>query len=183
MTTTPVHVLVVDDDGDVRDVVKAILEEHGFQVSLAASGREMHQRLDADAVQVVILDVTVPGEPSALLARRALDLGLPVVMISGNLGVWEQYADHQHQLLHKPFQMQELVAAVQRALTSGIAGQRTDADHPIARGEQADRDREQRVRERAYAIWQREGCPSGRDQEHWRRAEREIAAEEEGPAA
>src|SRR5919202_3168858 len=108
MTTTPVHVLVVDDDGDVRDVIKEILEEHGFQVSLAASGREMHHRLDADAVQVLILDVTVPGEPSASLARRALDLGLPVVMISGSLAVWEQYADHQHQLLHKPFQMQEL---------------------------------------------------------------------------
>lgn len=36
-------------------------------------------------------------------------------------------------------------------------------------------DVEQRIRERAYAIWQEEGCPKGREHDHWVRAEREIA--------
>ena len=38
---------------------------------------------------------------------------------------------------------------------------------------------EHRIRERAYAIWEREGRPEGREHEHWLRAEAEIAAEDE----
>jgi hypothetical protein len=39
-------------------------------------------------------------------------------------------------------------------------------------------DREERIRQRAYAIWQAEGHQHGRDEDHWHRAEREIAAED-----
>ena len=42
--------------------------------------------------------------------------------------------------------------------------------------------REHRIRERAYAIWEEEGCPEGNDREHWLRAEAEIAAEERDAA-
>jgi hypothetical protein len=42
-------------------------------------------------------------------------------------------------------------------------------------------DREERVKQRAYAIWQTEGHRHGRHEDHWHRAEREIAAEEAGP--
>ena len=41
-------------------------------------------------------------------------------------------------------------------------------------------DREERIRQRAYAIWQSEGHAHGREEEHWHRAEREISAEEAG---
>lgn len=41
-----------------------------------------------------------------------------------------------------------------------------------------DQNREQRIQQRAHEIWEREGQPSGREQEHWQRAEREIAAED-----
>ena len=43
-------------------------------------------------------------------------------------------------------------------------------------------DREERIRQRAYALWQSEGHRHGRHEDHWHRAEREIAAEEAGPA-
>ena len=42
-------------------------------------------------------------------------------------------------------------------------------------------DREERIKQRAYAIWQSEGHGHGRHDDHWHRAEREIAAEEGGP--
>ena len=42
--------------------------------------------------------------------------------------------------------------------------------------------REHRILERAYAIWEEEGCPEGKDREHWLRAEAEIAAEERDAA-
>jgi hypothetical protein len=46
-------------------------------------------------------------------------------------------------------------------------------------------EREQQIRERAYAVWEEEGCPDGRDREHWLQAEAEIVAEDpavSGPA-
>jgi hypothetical protein len=42
-------------------------------------------------------------------------------------------------------------------------------------------DREERIKQRAYALWQSEGHGHGRHEDHWHRAEREIAAEEAGP--
>ena len=42
---------------------------------------------------------------------------------------------------------------------------------------------EHRIRDRAYAIWEQEGRPEGKQDEHWRRAEAEIAAEEQDAAA
>jgi hypothetical protein len=44
-------------------------------------------------------------------------------------------------------------------------------------------DREERIKQRAYALWQSEGHRHGRHEDHWHRAEREIAAEEAGPGA
>jgi hypothetical protein len=44
-------------------------------------------------------------------------------------------------------------------------------------------DRDERIKRRAYEIWEREGRPSGRDVEHWREAEAEIVAEDEGDRA
>jgi hypothetical protein len=46
-----------------------------------------------------------------------------------------------------------------------------------------DRDEERLIRERAYEIWEREGRPAGRSEEHWRQAAAEIAAAAETPAA
>src|ERR1700730_1399332 len=44
-------------------------------------------------------------------------------------------------------------------------------------------DREERIKQRAYALWQSEGHRHGRHEDHWHRAEREIAGEEAGPGA
>jgi hypothetical protein len=44
-------------------------------------------------------------------------------------------------------------------------------------------DWQERIRQRAQAIWEREGRPEGRHEDHWREAEKEIAAEDSGPAA
>jgi two-component system OmpR family response regulator len=59
------HILVVDDDGDVRDVIVDILQDQNYRVSSAASGALMREFLEtADAVDCVILDATMPGEGS-----------------------------------------------------------------------------------------------------------------------
>jgi two-component system, OmpR family, response regulator len=118
MMSQPKHILVVDDDGDVRDVTVAILEENNFRVSSAASGSLMRDFLQtADPVDCVVLDALMPGEASISLVLRLEKVGLPVVVISGSPDAMEHAAENNLQLLRKPFHAQELYDAVNTALS------------------------------------------------------------------
>jgi DNA-binding NtrC family response regulator len=120
------HILVVDDDGDVRDVIVEMLNDSGFVTTSADSGRAMREILAGNAapVDAVVLDSLMPGEPSAHLAIHAKNLRLPVVMISGSLEAMQFAAEHGLQLLPKPFHLPDLLNAVNAAISSGEFGQR-----------------------------------------------------------
>lgn len=118
------QVLVVDDDRDVADVIAQMLEERGYRCTIAAGGTSMRGALTDDEFDVVVLDALMPGEPSAALALHAKQLQLPVVMISGSDEMMIFAQEHDLQLLHKPFKMTDLYAALDTALASGECGQR-----------------------------------------------------------
>jgi DNA-binding NtrC family response regulator len=120
------HILVVDDDQDVLPVLVEMLRDAGFTATPADSGVAMREVLagESPAVDAVVLDCKMPGEPSAQLALHAKSLRLPVVMISGN-GEAMQFAEGNGlQLLEKPFRMAELLTAIDEAIASGKFGQR-----------------------------------------------------------
>jgi DNA-binding response OmpR family regulator len=122
------HILVVDDNGDVRDVIVASLQTHDFRVSSAPGGSVMRDFLETgDTVDCVILDALMPGEASASLALHLKERGIPVVMISGSPEAMKYAMDNGLQLLRKPFHPQELYSAVNTALASGEFGQRFDS--------------------------------------------------------
>lgn len=115
------RVLVVDDEPDVLLVVRIYLEAAGHETLLAADGERALERLAAEPVDLVLLDVCMPVMDgwSVLEAIRARGGGTPVVVISGrpaegdlrrafDLGA----ADY----LEKPFGPEELVAVVEGAL-------------------------------------------------------------------
>ena len=118
------HILVVDDDADVLPVLVEILQTSGYTLTAADSGLAMRDVLAGKlAVDAIVLDWTMPGEPSAQLALHARALKLPVVMISGSEAM--QFADENGlQLLAKPFKMAELLDAINSAAASGEFGQR-----------------------------------------------------------
>jgi DNA-binding NtrC family response regulator len=119
------HILVVDDDGDVQDVICNILEDGGFRVSRSANGALMRGFLKTDdPVDAVVLDSLMPGETSASLARHLNDLQLPMVMVSGTHDAMLFAEQHGLQLLIKPFRSRELFEALDRAFSSGAFGQR-----------------------------------------------------------
>ena len=120
------HILVVDDDGDVRDVIVEMLKDSGFVTTSADSGRAMREILAGGAapVDAVVLDCLMPGEPSARLALHAKNLRLPVVMISGSWEAMQFAAENALQLLPKPFHLPDLLNAVNAAISSGEFGQR-----------------------------------------------------------
>jgi two-component system response regulator GlrR len=119
------HILVVEDDATVLTVLVAILEDAGFMVTATNSGLAM-QILTAEkpAIDAVVLDCRMPGEPSAQLALQAKSLRLPVVMISGHIETMQFAKENSLQLLPKPFRTRELLSAVSKAIGSGKFGQR-----------------------------------------------------------
>src|SRR3984893_18252696 len=124
MMSQPKHILVVDDDGDVRDVIVAIPEENNFRVSPAASGSLMRDFLQTADPADCVVDALMPGEASISLVLHLKKVGLPVVVISGSPDAMEHAAENNLQLLRKPFHAQELYDAVNTALSSGEFGQR-----------------------------------------------------------
>jgi DNA-binding NtrC family response regulator len=110
------HILVVDDDGDVRDVIIAMLLENDF-IATAASGGIV-------PIDAIVLDSLMPGEASGALASHANELRIPVVMISGSFERMKSAENNGLQLLLKPFRMETLIQAVESAIASGQFGQR-----------------------------------------------------------
>lgn len=120
------HVLVVDDDGDVRAVLVDILRDREYRVSSAVDGITMREFLDGDdPVDAIVLDAAMPGEASVTLALLAKELGLPLVMVSGSPDDMLFAADNGLQMLEKPFKAQQLIDALAKALRSGESGQRS----------------------------------------------------------
>jgi two-component system OmpR family response regulator len=126
MTSKPKHILIVDDNRGVRDVMAAIFKRSNFRVSSAENGSVMRDFLQtADPVDCVILDALMPGEANISLLLHLKELGLPVVVISGNPDAMESAKESNLQLLRKPFHARELLDAVNTALASGEFGQRS----------------------------------------------------------
>ncbi|MDP1631513.1 MAG: response regulator [Caulobacter sp.] len=78
------RILIVDDDPGIRDVIADFLGQHGYRVSQAADAREMAAVLDRGPVELIVLDVMMPGEDGLSICRRlsAQPGGPGIVMLS-----------------------------------------------------------------------------------------------------
>ncbi|MFM0075939.1 response regulator [Paraburkholderia sediminicola] len=121
MDTTD-HILIVDDDRGIRELIAGYLEKSGMRVSLAANGRQMHAVLEHGAPDLILLDLMMPGEDGLVLCRE-LRAGrfraVPVLMLTARneeadriLGL-EMGADDY---LPKPFAVRELLARIRAVL-------------------------------------------------------------------
>ena len=116
---SPLSVLVIDDDPDVRGFIVAALEEQGYRVTEASDGAAGLAAIATDAPEVVIVDFIMPGMSGAEVAReiRKKNPGLPILFISGyseTEAIKRTAPDAP--LLAKPFRADALHKAVRRAL-------------------------------------------------------------------
>ena len=117
--STP-HVLVIDDDPDIRDLIVQYLGENDFRVSAGASGREMFELFDRESIDLVLLDLKLPGEDGMQLARELRERAtVPIVLLTGR----NEEADRVMGLelgaddyVTKPFSPRELLARVRAVL-------------------------------------------------------------------
>lgn len=119
MQKTP-HILVVDDDREIRSLVAQLLRKHGFRVTDAADGREMMQVLEDGRFDLVVLDLMLPGEDGLTLCRRVRGTSsLPIIMLTAmgeetdRIVGLEMGADDY---LPKPFNPRELLARIRAVL-------------------------------------------------------------------
>ena len=118
--SAPHHLLVVDDDHDIRTLLAEQLGRAGYRVSTAADGAQMRQQLQRQAIDLVVLDLNLPREDGLTLCRNLrAQSSLPVIMLTARsepidrvLGL-EMGADDY---LAKPFEPRELLARIRHVL-------------------------------------------------------------------
>ena len=114
------HILVVDDDADIRDLLGQFLEKHSFKVSKAVDGHGMEQVLKRAKVDLIVLDVMLPGKNGTQLCQETRQYSqVPIVMLTAVtdeidriLGL-EMGADDY---IAKPFNPRELLARIKAVL-------------------------------------------------------------------
>jgi two-component system, OmpR family, response regulator len=115
-----VHVLAVDDDPSVRQMISDYLGDNDIRVSTLAGGRGVDEAIERDGIDLLILDLKMPGEDGMQIVRRLRERwDLPVIMLTGR----KEEADRVMGLelgaddyLTKPFSPRELLARIRALL-------------------------------------------------------------------
>jgi two-component system response regulator VicR len=108
-------ILVVDDEPDVRETVKLILEQKGYKVSTAADGDECMKKLNEETPDLILLDIMMPGMPIDEVVKKIEDTKIAFMSIvriseARKKGLCKQ--DNVVDFIQKPFDVLELIQRV-----------------------------------------------------------------------
>src|SRR6201986_2691185 len=131
MPPVPPNILVVEDDRETRSLIAKYLRDHGCNVATATDGREMSRAMTDHRIDLLILDVMLPGEDGLSLCRKIRsESQIPIIMLTARgedvdriLGL-EMGADDS---LPKPFNPRELLARINAVLRRQAAAQTASA--------------------------------------------------------
>jgi two-component system OmpR family response regulator len=114
------HLLVVDDDREIRDLLGKFLEKQGFRVTLARDAREARRAWPLGRYHLVVLDLMMPGESGLDLARWLRGQGeVPIVMLTAMSEETDRIVGLElgaDDYLAKPFNPRELLARIRAVL-------------------------------------------------------------------
>lgn len=133
------HILVVDDDHEIRDLLARFLTKHGLRVTSAKNGDEMMKALDHGSMDLIVLDLMMPGEDGLSLTRRLRGQGrdIPIIMLTAmgedtdRIVGLEVGADDY---IPKPFNPRELLARVKAVLRRTQTSQAPHVDGSAGEG-------------------------------------------------
>jgi two-component system OmpR family response regulator len=114
------HILIVDDDPSIRELLTEYFAENGLRVSTAASGADMFSILEDAAIDLVVLDLRLAGEDGMEIARRLRSESvIPLIMLTGVRDEADRVMGLElgaDDYLTKPFSPRELLARVRTVL-------------------------------------------------------------------
>ena len=114
------HVLVVDDDPRIRQMLTRYFEQEGYRVAAASDGAAMREYLAANGVDIILLDVVMPGDDGLTLAREIRarsDVG--IIMLTGRDEMLDRVVGLEvgaDDYIAKPFHLREVLARVKSVL-------------------------------------------------------------------
>ncbi len=141
------HILVVDDEPDIRALLKEILDEEGYVVEVAASAEAAREARRARRPDLVLLDIWMPGDDGITLLKEWQEegaLNVPVIMMSGH-GTVETAVEATrlgaYDFIEKPLSLAKLLVTVQRGLqafnlsreNAGLRQRSGSLDEPVGR--------------------------------------------------
>lgn len=128
-----IHVLIVDDDHRIRAMLARFLADHGLRVSQACDGREMFAICDSARIDVIVLDVMMPGEDGLSLCRRMRARSpVPIILLTAMSHETDRIVGLEigaDDYVIKPFNPRELLARV-RAVTRRLNAASLNAERP-----------------------------------------------------
>lgn len=131
----PHHIVVVDDDAGVRTLLARILRECGYDVTGAADGRELEAVMAQRRIDLILLDIMLPGDSGLDLCRKVrMRSHVPIIMISARGQERDRVAGLDlgaDDYIAKPFGRSEVLARV-RAVLRRIADPHVPPDAPVA---------------------------------------------------
>ena len=114
------HILVVDDDPQIRSLLKDYFGENGMRESVASNGQEMSRNINDEAIDLVILDLRLADEDGMAIARSLRDrLAIPLVMLTGVRDEADRVMGLElgaDDYVMKPFSPRELLARIRTIL-------------------------------------------------------------------
>jgi len=122
--TAAAHVLIVDDDRRLRELLQRYLHEQGFNVHVAADGRELDKELARCHIDLIVLDLMLPGEDGLSICRRLRGQGTetPIIMLTARGDEIDRIVGLEigaDDYLPKPGNPRELVARINAVLRRG----------------------------------------------------------------
>jgi two-component system phosphate regulon response regulator OmpR len=126
-----IHIVVVDDEAEIREMIRDYLTANGFAVSTAASGAEMRAILAERPAHLVTLDLRMPGEDGLALARYLREQGqVGIIMVTASAGIVDRVVGLElgaDDYIAKPFDPRELLARIRTVLRRMSAGAKETA--------------------------------------------------------
>jgi DNA-binding response OmpR family regulator len=114
------HILLVEDDPDILELLGDALDNAGYHLSAVTSIAQATRLIDGGAVDMLITDIRLPDGNGATLAKNAQGRGIPALVITGNPHWVLALADGGLDYLHKPFRVWQVLDRVRARLGAAV---------------------------------------------------------------
>lgn len=127
------HILVVEDDPEIGTLMEHHLTSHGWKVSLARSGAAMEQQMATNRVDLIVLDLMLPGEDGLSICHRLrASSAIPIIIVSAKSDDFDRVIGLEvgaDDYLAKPFNPRELIARIRALFRRMELGAATPSVH------------------------------------------------------